>query len=61
MEDHDWHLFDVENNYEVRKIGEPPMYEIRRVGAESLITTLRGFDFERLRRGELTLWPDDDS
>jgi len=45
--DHDWHLFDVERGYEVRRVGDT--YEVRQVDAPDAVTPLTADEFEQLR------------
>lgn len=57
---HDWHLFDVEADLEVRQVtgpGEPNRYEVRRAtppadgdDVERFVTVLDEAEFEQLRR-----------
>lgn len=48
---HDWHLFDVEENLEVRQVtapGEPNRWEVR-TAPDGPITVLDDAEFEQLR------------
>jgi len=45
--DHDWHLFDVERGYEVRRVGDT--YEVRDVDNPDAVTPLTADEFEQLR------------
>lgn len=51
MDEHDWHLFDVEADLYVRQVtpaGEPDRYEVR-TGEHGPVTVLDADDFEKLR------------
>lgn len=47
MDDHDWHLFDAEQGYEVATEGDRHL--IRRVGSATTLRSLTAEEFEQLR------------
>jgi hypothetical protein len=49
MNEYDWHLFDAEQGYEVRKVSDG--YEIRQQDTPNDVIDLTTEEFEQLRRG----------
>lgn len=47
-EQHDWHLFDAENNYEVRRYDDT--YEVRKMNEPDKVVSLTEEEFDQLRK-----------
>lgn len=48
MEDHGWHLFDVERGYEVKR--EKGKYQVRKMHEQDAVVTLDEEEFEQFRQ-----------